>query len=527
MDKYLTLISISGIQNYIEKAIKTKDLWHNSYVVVECMSNYIKKCDETFSKDAIEWIIPQKEEEGKQSDIPNYCLFSCRSNLDEFALRDYIYNQLLDEMYTDLPVYVCIVKWDGAKETYSQAYDKLYMRLALLKSDRANLYDRIVNSNGAKYNPMRTLDGGQVCIKYHSKNVINQETICPDCQKDLKKVKSFPSTSDIAIWHELILREDLESLEDKSRESLFGKGYVKSTLYGLVQIDIDDFGKHISGQYLKNKNELQETQRLLIQNIAEVTSSLNAYIEDIENLAAESFKPMKLKNILNIYMGGDDFLFFSPVRDIHAILIEMRRMQDNLNQKLVEAGYNHPITFSASVIIAHHESDFQSVLQLSRRKIKEVKAQYTTKGKNAICLTLKQRSGAIYTTNMKFEEETLKLIEKNVLEKNDKKIKGITFNKVHRLEEHLRNLGTVYSTYGRNRLVKDIIWGEIRRACQEASPAKNSISYDDLIQLLELNINIGYSQCVINWDDFFALLKIIENLNREEKIIEKINVSEL
>ena len=99
-----------------------------------------------------------------------------------------------------------------------------------------------------------------------------------------------------------------------------------------------------------------------------------------------------------IYIGGDDIMAYLP---LHTALDCLRELDQAFRETL-----NGASTLSGGLMIAHHLHPLSDVLNMARSAEKEAKS---VKGKNALCVVLNKRSGAVRTIRGKWEEINTRL----------------------------------------------------------------------------------------------------------------------
>ncbi|WZL80310.1 hypothetical protein QBE53_10890 [Vallitaleaceae bacterium 9-2] len=511
MNKYLILISVSGIQEYIMQSIKTADLFKNSQAVTRQMKSYIDFIEAQSNTKSI--IIPQN----KGTQIPNYCLFEYYSDKNQFELALFFEKKPKNDN-VDLETYISIYPWTDIEVTYDRAYEAVYERLELLKADRAYslMHDAHQEAN------ITIVTGKKICMKCKKRPVDGQETLCSYCEHASNDNHPFPSTTDIAAWNTLRNMseanfQEVSASKEKSQEritnELYKKGIITTPYYGIIQLDVDDFGKHMAGAYLEEGSDLKQHQIMLTKQVQEMNKSIESIVKKREEEVKKRFDAISLCNKLRIYIGGDDALFFCPVQYIEKVLTEIREEQDKLNNLLQKEGYKKLVTLSVAVVMTHHETDFRSAIKLSRHQLEATKHKYRYKGKNGLSLTLKQRSGALYTSYLPYTLAALSTLDA-LSARKDKE--AISLSKIPQLEYQLRLLGNTFEIHTQEVAFKNIINNEIKRISQERTSSISVISYTNLKTMLDFFKEYEYSHLYIDWDGFFSLFKVIECIHREE-----------
>ena len=175
---------------------------------------------------------------------------------------------------------------------------------------------------------------------------------------------------------------DFENVQKIVRDIESLNGANKTKYFALIAFDGDNMGKWLSGDYLMDKNQLQEFHQTLSKKLS-----------DFSKYAAECC--LVEPHGKTIYAGGDDFLGFVNLHYLLQVMKHLRESYDcKVNQPLKEEfrykNEHDKLTFSAGVVITHYQMPLNVVLNKARALEKLAK----TKGnKDAFAITVMTNSG--------------------------------------------------------------------------------------------------------------------------------------
>lgn len=454
----LMLVTIAGVQEYISNARKTADFFNGSKIITEFLKEIyiIVKYDREYIKD-FEIVLPC-ELDNPELDIPNYFIAKISSNLEnnelENKLREAL-NKNVNKIYCclDLNVYIVIVDF---KDFYQISYKSIYKKLDGYKNNRFKDYSLIYNRHE---NKNANLQNCTICGinkgKYISDNnedlkkanqystneyVKDKEVLCEDCLKKRKYSElKYPSTVDVAVmeWVDKVEHKDklekyndilrknesgcianfyhldyiyshvegeklneyvkvLREINDSDRKDEKGKVGKATRYYALIKADIDDLGKNFNGRYLKSSiKNFQEFQKQLSKEILELAKGVKEKLGDFEN----NYGAKKL----DIYLGGDDLLFFCPLYKVFDIIDFIDEKIRNI--KIEENEKN--LTISKSIVIAHDSVPLAQVINLSRKSLDKAKEKFEKRDKNALAISIINSSGTVRILYLKNERKTI------------------------------------------------------------------------------------------------------------------------
>lgn len=548
MNEKLILITISGVQDFISKAKKTVDLYNGSHIIAET----IKKIYENLCKNIKDFklILPFKID--NDTDMPNYFIGKLNSEKDNSNLEEMIRNKLKKniEMDIDLNVYIVVVDYNG---NYKVAYKNLYEKLDCYKNDRfkdVSLKSKdddkietevdkinctVCGKRKGKYISTKTIFNDNKHTYDRSNLIREDEVLCQSCFRKREYLKSnYPSTIDVAVieWREKIKEKDDQILKEydklvreKNKDVCIAECYrldyvnknIKesqelttklknlnrlidnkkpSRYYALIRADVDDLGKHFSGKYLNKNDELENFQRELSKKIFD-------FSKDVKQKLDKEFNEK-----LDIYLGGDDLLFFCPLYKV----VEMIKYLNEKAKEIKIDNYDKDITLSKSVIIAHDSTPLKQVIKLSSTSLDNAKEKFKKEGKNALALSLINYSSTIRTSYLKCTYENINII-RNLINgfKNN-----ISSSFITNLERQVSILGEIMS-FEEYEVLMNVIKNEIKRIGKRKINKDKSINLiDDLQELLtEFIRRSRKNQFYINQKEYFNLLHIADKFSSE------------
>lgn len=155
--------------------------------------------------------------------------------------------------------------------------------------------------------------------------------------------------------------------------------------YSLVMFDGDSMGQWLSGEFLRNKNDLMEFHRTL-------STQLQKY--------AQSISLSSPKGSI-VYAGGDDFLGFF---NLNYLFTELDKLYNDFIENVSEqlkTFTDSILTFSAGIVVAHYKMPLQAVLEACKKQEKEAKSPQ--KNKNGFSLAVLKHSGEINQTTFNWK----------------------------------------------------------------------------------------------------------------------------
>ncbi len=431
--KYLFLLTITPVQDFISHARKLKDLYGGSHILSEMSKVGIEYAQ---SQGAVV-IFPQKVE-GTNS-YPNRFLvkisFESEEKLRDFAkdIKDKVISYFKDLNTTKSSIVSQHIEdffqiyWSASEynEGYKEAFDEVENRLAGAKNSRfftqlgeiGRKCSICGERNIAVYKkPVRFY------IKEQRKNLVEAkksdnfqhgEGLCGVCYiKRVATKASFESVSDISIMNiPLEIQENYNYLQNDSQlfyeenlnQSYFDKNdvdypliecqkeykeftkeikdrYKQTSYYAVVMFDGDDMGKWLSGQKLDDRSKLREFHQDISLNLATFAKKAKEILQEPKGMT--------------VYAGGEDFLGFVNLNNLFEVIKELNSEFTKLISQPLKEQYNiiDNFTFSAGVVLAHYKTPLGTVLNEARKSEKKAKKN---SGKDSVCLTVLKRSGEI------------------------------------------------------------------------------------------------------------------------------------
>lgn len=395
MAKILLLISIASVQSKLAECVKPIDLFRSS----NKFSLKIKELNEEISQHykINELILPTGFEE--METCPNYILMEIEETGEPEEIERSV-RKLESFCDNEFEIYVAVKKIED-EQKYQIAYSAVHQRLNNLKNMRFKPSISKVSGDGETLNPGK-------CIRCGINKIKSEEGYCSSCESLIKvenKSENFCSTVDIATeeWKCSVEKKKNQKIKDLiHRDSNFfheeycqekGKldklrqlndnvGFKASHYYALVQMDVDDFGKHMSGEYFNEQSKL---------TFKEYQKELSQKLNELEKVIKYALKFTKIPKDLResrkkiIYMGGDDFLFFCPLYRLKIVMEVFKKKLEEINEDIKEYTVK-AINISKSIVIAHEKTPFKKVIRESRELLEIAKNNYSEEGKNTISM---------------------------------------------------------------------------------------------------------------------------------------------
>jgi len=452
--KYLFLLTITPVQDFISQSRKLKDLYGGSHILSEMSRVGIEYAEDNGAT----VIFPQKGD-GHNS-YPNRFLveisFENEEELNSFASN--VNSEILNYFKTLNKSQSSIVEkhiedffqicWSASKYNgdYKEAFDEVEKRLAGAKNSRfftqlgevGRKCSICGERNIAVYKkPMRFYIEEQrnnLIEAVKSDNLQHGEGLCGVCYVKRKStVKGFDSTAGISIMNiDESIRERFNYLHNDSQlfyeenlnKSFFEKNDIsyplnkcqkefqsfqkaikgkhkQTSYYAVIMFDGDDMGKWLSGQKLNDQSRLKTFHKDISSNLA--------------NFATKAKEILKEPKGMTVYAGGEDFLGFVNINNLFEVLKELNSEFNKLISEPLKETYTitDSFTFSAGVVIAHYKTPLGTVLSEARKSEKKAKNY----GKDAVCLTVMKRSGEIREAIVKHKKnETVESVVKELKE---------------------------------------------------------------------------------------------------------------
>jgi len=534
--KYLFLLTITPVQDFISQARKLKDLYGGSHILSEMSRVGIEYAQ---SKGAVV-IFPQKVE-GKNS-YPNRFLIEISLESEE-GLKAFT-NEISDEVLgyfrglnktqsTIVSQHIedfFQIYWSASEynDDYQKAFDTVEKRLAGAKNSRfftqlgeiGRKCSICGERNIAIYkNPIKKLM--QFYIKEQRKNLVEArksdnlqhgEGLCGVCYiKRISKVKSFDSTADIAIMNiPLAIREKYNYIHNDSQlfyeenlnEDYFEKNDIdyplneclnefnlfkkeikdlkQTSYYAVVMFDGDDMGKWLSGQKINDTSKLKEFHQDISLNLATFAKKAKEILQEPKGMT--------------VYAGGEDFLGFVNLNSMFDVLKDLNsEFREFISEPLKKKyGLSDDFTFSAGVVIAHYKTPLGTVLNEVRKSEKKAKKN---SGKDSVCSTVLKHSGEVRESIFKHKKvETIQNIVQQLKE-------NFSDSFISNLE---REFLTMVDEDGKLDLKKSLLTSEIGRLLNRSKK-----SDDAEVDVMTRLVSSIYTKEFRHFSDALAIAKFI------------------
>jgi CRISPR-associated protein Cmr2 len=167
--------------------------------------------------------------------------------------------------------------------------------------------------------------------------------------------------------------------------------------YAMIFFDGDHMGNHVS-----ECNSIEEHSKL---SMSLYKFSTNTVYSVLEGLIEDNSLILKPRLGKVVYSGGDDLLAFVSLDDLFDIVNEI----NSEFRKILWSNNTRELTGSMGVVIAHHQTSLQFVLEKVRESLKFSKERMD---RDSITFTLLKRSGESKTVGIKWNKESnLKILK--------------------------------------------------------------------------------------------------------------------
>ncbi|QCI28747.1 type III-B CRISPR-associated protein Cas10/Cmr2 [Caminibacter pacificus] len=377
-------ITIGPIYKTLLKARKTKELWAASYIFSFIMREIAKRFKDK------KFILPYVADE--VFEIKNVGLFNDRMIFEVDGVEEEDINKAIDEAIKKLS------EMTGIDRDYLKEY--IQIEYVIENVDNGNLVDEMYKYLDTKELFFQTPTKDK--FKDFFKNVNNTKLAKFAFGR---KHNSFTSLLEIALadvidddLREIVRQNDEKDInifedEDLNKKYNF-QDYHKYV--AIVQVDGDNMGK---------VNKLLD----------------NASIEDYEKLSKDLFYFVKqaLNRIKDfggfvVYAGGDDLLFFAPIKNRDKNILDLAFELDEIYQENMKSWNdrleNTKTTLSFGINISYYKFPMYEALKNAQNLLFN-KAKKT---KNAIAIDVIKHSGQVFNAVIKKENvETIKALLNN------------------------------------------------------------------------------------------------------------------
>jgi CRISPR-associated protein Cmr2 len=275
--------------------------------------------------------------------------------------------------------------------------------------------------NTAKYYNFHTIENllGLLENSYDPDKAIREKKI--KRIKETKKIKEmYEDLKDPKIELEIglealikrikAIKGKLENIYQKEKNPVKEHHYQ----YCFVKMDVDDLGKWIGGEFNKDINNLENSQREISNYLCQFAYTLKGEFKD--------------NNTRVIYAGGDDFLAVLPVESLlYTLYVIEEKFKEIVQDKIEEStNYKKKITYSVSVTLANCKDDMAVALRQNRIVLENVKERFEKKEpfKNGIAINYIVNTTKII--NMYLKKHSFKDYVDNL--RYWRKIKDVSFN---------------------------------------------------------------------------------------------------
>ena len=362
MDKY-TGLSIGPIFATLMKAKKTREIWLSSYIFSFIMKEIIKKLKEKISID--DFITPYVED--SENFFKNDSVGKFHDRLIYKGKKQYL-EEAIENVLKELAEVI--------SKDLKENKDKI---LNYLKN-YFNFYIVEIESNEPIKEVYEFLDSQEMFRKIsNSKKDYLFEWIKLRKEENsfYDNIKRFKSLPEIAMLERVEESDDEQNDFQKAIKRLDERGELKPYHKYVAIINAD--GDNLSDSL--KKMSVKEISKKLFDFSNEAVKIIREYEGDV------------------IYAGGDDLLFFAPVKtkdkDIFKLLKEISDIYEIPNS-----------TISFGVSITFYKFPLYEALNISRSLLYEAKEN----GKNAIAFRVIKHSGQTFSSIVKKDEKFEKFI---------------------------------------------------------------------------------------------------------------------
>ncbi|MDZ4709994.1 MAG: type III-B CRISPR-associated protein Cas10/Cmr2 [Saprospiraceae bacterium] len=172
----------------------------------------------------------------------------------------------------------------------------------------------------------------------------------------------------------------------QKRDALERKSGLKfQKYYAVFTFDGDDMGKWLSGEFLKDKKQLNVFQIQLAQCLSEFSKAARQRLDEGSGQT--------------IYAGGDDFIGFLNLNHLLHVMKDIRILFREKVDIPLSGFKTKEISFSMGICVAHYKEPLTLVLQEARNSQKKAK---DLDEKNAFAISVVKGSGESHRTALPF-----------------------------------------------------------------------------------------------------------------------------
>lgn len=189
------------------------------------------------------------------------------------------------------------------------------------------------------------------------------------------------------------LNQNIPEAYKKLKEFLKEKSLKFIPYYAVLAFDGDNMGKHLAGDFLKDKSKLEEYHNLLSNALGNFSREVKKYTDSNDAIGQ------------TIYAGGDDFLGLFNLPNLLDTIEKIQELfSKHVNESIkIQQGDNlkEALTFSAGIAIAHYKTPLSETLNWARKMEKDAKK---VEGKNAFAIAALKHSGEINSFKMRWRK---------------------------------------------------------------------------------------------------------------------------
>lgn len=334
--------------NIVVKELKSEKEYYDSYLEVTKAISNLKNSYDFNQLSVLEGLKNKANKSRKKLKKCHICgEYTTRYVREDSKYKDLGYvnyiksnNKLLkkDEGLCDICFYKRIKDYENkdTPSTYDIATNYFRAKMNEINKGNANI-DNLLGELDSKIND--EIIDSKYC---YQKNIFNLE----------KRIKSGELV--VSNTNRILKKiEDLKTILKKAKE----KEIIPASQYALVQLDIDNLGEWMRGNYFK------EDQSSLIHNQRDLSKAIIKFSQDIK----KEFNNELLGHV--VYAGGDDFLAFLPVEKI----LEAVKM---IKEKFSTLKSYDKLSYSIVITLADVQIPLTMVIKKTREELERVKEKY-------------------------------------------------------------------------------------------------------------------------------------------------------
>lgn len=355
--------------------------------------------------------------------------------------------------------------------------------------------------------------------KYYNKAIIDSIIAMVEQNNDYGKSKKYKEIKDDLKNSENDLINYIDKFKNIKRnmDKLYfnnktQNGKIKNPNYEycLIQFDVDDLGKWMSGKYFDNEENLKKYQKNISENLVRFGKKLRKKLDAKCDV---------------IYSGGDDFLGVLSNEDIVGVVKDINNLFELEVQNKIKEEYkkiNHEMTYSMSITIAQCKDPMSYALSKTRIELENVKKRYDCDNisKNGVAVNYIINNGKEITCY--FKKNKLMMLCEILKGFNDVK-ELVSFSYINNFENEMLKFNFKYITFEQMQNFCEIANLEFKRLILRSKMNIKENDSDEYInRVINFTYNIIYENCieiksneeVIDFKNIVNILKINEKLSR-------------